>query len=90
MYLCVFERNPVDDKFPIASEPEGGPGESISYALQCRVPISNKLTINPVYPAQLERVLGEPWGSVGKSISYALQRRVPMPNELTSNPVYPA
>ena len=30
----------------------GGLGESISYGLQCHVPISNKLTINPVYSGQ--------------------------------------
>ena len=31
-------------------EPRGGLGESISYALQCRVPMSNELTMNPVNP----------------------------------------
>ena len=34
---------------------QGGLGESISYALHCRAPISNELTSNPVNP----RTLGE-------------------------------
>ena len=33
-------------------EHQGGLGESISYGLQYRVPISNELTINPVNPGQ--------------------------------------
>ena len=54
-------------------------GESISYALQCRVLVSNALTINPVNPGPLMRVpvilyIRHDWGGkLGKSISYALQ-----------------
>ena len=71
-------------------------GESISCALQYRVPISNELTSNPVNPGPLMRVLvilcirhdwGEHRGGLGESISYALQCRVPISNELTINPV---
>ena len=53
----------------------GGLGEGISYALQCRVPISKELTSYPVNPGPLmwvpvilyiryeywERVLAMPW-----------------------------
>ena len=73
-------------------------GESISYGLQCRVPISNERTINPVNPGPSMRVpvmlcirhdWGEHRGGLGESISYALQCRVPISNELTINPVNP-
>ena len=53
-------------------------GQSISYALHYRVPISNELTSNPVNPAV----------ALEESISYALQCRVPISNERTINPVY--
>ena len=61
-------------------------GESIGYALQCRVPISDKLTIDPVNPGPLMRIQG----ALGESISYTLQCPVPISNEITSNPVNPA
>ena len=62
----------------------GALGESISYTLQCRVPISNELTSNP---ENLEPLM---WirGALGESISYALQCRVPISNKLTINPVF--
>ena len=37
-------------------EPRRGLGERISYALQCRVPISIDLTSNPVNPGPLMRI----------------------------------
>ena len=73
-------------------------GESISYALQYRVPISNVLTSNPVNPGPLMRVpgilcirhdWGEHLGGLGESISYALQCRAPISDELTSISVNP-
>ena len=60
--------------------------ESISYALQCRVPISNELTSNSV---NLGPSISVPLilYILGESISYALQCRVPISNEFTSNHV---
>ena len=58
-------------------------GQSISYALQSRVPISSELTSNPVNSGPLMWIRG----ALGECISYALQCRVPISNELTSNPV---
>jgi hypothetical protein len=66
-------------------------GESISYALQCRVPICTELTSNPVNPGPLMSCCNpvHPAQALGESISYALQCRVPVSNDLTSNPVNP-
>ena len=63
----------------------GALGESISYALQCRVPISNELTSNPMNSGPLMWIRG----ALGESISYAMQCRVPISNKPTINPVNP-
>jgi hypothetical protein len=72
-------------------EHRGVLGESISYALQCRVLISNNVTINPVNPGPLMSCCNpvHPAQALGESIRYAMQCRVPIYNELTSNPVNP-
>ena len=64
-------------------------GESISNGLQCRAPISNEPTSNPVKPGPLMSPVYsvQHQGTLGESISYVLQYRTPISNELTNNPV---
>ena len=59
--------------------------ESMRYALQCRVPISNELTSNPVNSGPLI------WtqGTLAERISYVLQCGVCISNELMYYPMNP-